>query len=160
MRGIEGGSTMESGVPAPRGESTELRAAQPADVTWERLQDQMGWFDRKSGVAQRQFKRLKMATLILAAGLPVVIAAGAPDWIPATMGALVAVIEGAQQLFKFQENWISYRAVCESLRREQYLYLAHAGHYAHAEDVDILLAEQVEKITSQENALWAERETA
>ncbi|NEB01486.1 DUF4231 domain-containing protein [Streptomyces sp. SID13726] len=149
---------MESRVPASRGEPAELRAAQPADVTWERLQDQLGWFDRKSGSAQRSFKRLKMATLILAAGLPVAIAASAPDWIAAAMGALVAVIEGAQQLFKFQENWISYRAVCESLRREQYLYLARAGHYADVEDADVLLAEQVEKITSQENALWAERE--
>ncbi|MEV8313492.1 DUF4231 domain-containing protein [Streptomyces sp. NPDC059900] len=149
---------MEPGVPAARSEPTGLRAAQPANITWERLQDQMGWFDRKSSAAQRQFKRLKMVTLALAAGLPVAVAASAPNWVVAAMGALVAVIEGAQQLFKFQENWIRYRAVCESLRREQYLYLAHGGHYAEAENADVLLAEQVEKITSQENALWAERE--
>ncbi|WP_189867437.1 DUF4231 domain-containing protein [Streptomyces poonensis] len=148
---------MEPGVPATRSEPRELRAARPADVTWERLQDQMGWFDRKSGYGQRQFKRLKMATLALAAGLPVAVAASAPHWAVAAMGALVAVIEGAQQLFRFQENWINYRAVCESLRREQYLYLARAGHYAGVEDADILLAEQVEKITGQENTLWAER---
>lgn len=76
------------------------------------------------------------------------------------MGSLIAVIEGAQQLFKFQENWINYRSVCENLRREQYLYLARAGHYADAPDVDILLAESVERILGQESTHWAERETA
>jgi diacylglycerol kinase family enzyme len=101
-----------------------------------------------------------LATLLLAAGLPVTVAASAPSWIPAAMGALIAVIEGAQQLFKFQENWINYRSSCENLRREQYLYLARAGHYAGATDAVALLAESVERILGQETSHWAERETA
>lgn len=150
----------EPDIPAARGGPAEPRAARPADVTWKRLQDQLDWFDRRSGLAQRRFKQLKLATLMLAAGLPVTIAASAPSWIPALMGALVAVIEGAQQLFKFQENWINYRSVCESLQREQYLYLARAGHYAEAAAVDTLLAEMVERIIGQETTHWVEREAA
>ncbi len=53
----------------------------------------------------------------------VAVAASAPGWVAAAIGALVAVIEGAQQLYKFQENWISYRSTCEALRHERYLYL-------------------------------------
>ncbi|KOG33716.1 DUF4231 domain-containing protein [Streptomyces resistomycificus] len=136
------------------------RGARSAEVTWERLQDQMTWFDRKSSHAQRRFKQLKLSTLLLAAGLPVVVAASAPTWIAALMGAMIAVIEGAQQLFKFQENWINYRSSCENLRREQYLYVARAGHYAQAADVDVLLAESIERILSNETTHWAERETA
>ncbi|MEU6377850.1 DUF4231 domain-containing protein [Streptomyces sp. NPDC046909] len=146
-------------VPEPRRNEPDQSAEKRADATRKRLEGQIKWFDDKSVSAQRQFKRLKMATLILAAGLPVAVAAGAPDWIVALMGALVAVIEGAQQLFKYQENWISYRSVCESLRREDHLYQARAGRYAKADDPDLLLAEQLEKLTSKENALWAERET-
>lgn len=69
---------VESGFPAARSGQAEPRAARPADVTWQRLQDQMAWFDRRSGHAQRNFKQLKLATLLLAAGLPVIIAASAP----------------------------------------------------------------------------------
>ncbi|MFD3619716.1 DUF4231 domain-containing protein [Streptomyces sp. NPDC058676] len=148
----------EPGIPAARGGPVEPRAARPADVTWDRLQDQLHWFDRKSSLAQRRFKQLKLATLMLAAGLPVTVAASAPNWIPALMGALVAVIEGAQQLFKFQENWINYRSVCENLRREHYLYLARAGHYGDTADIDTLLAEMVERIVGQETTHWVERE--
>ncbi|GAA4012151.1 hypothetical protein GCM10022232_62440 [Streptomyces plumbiresistens] len=149
---------VEPDIPAARGGPAEPRSARPADVTWDRLQNQLDWFDRKSALAQRRFKQLKLATLMLAAGLPVTVAASAPNWIPALMGALVAVIEGAQQLFKFQENWINYRSVCESLRREQYLYLARAGHYGDTADVDTLLAEMVERIIGQETTHWVERE--
>jgi hypothetical protein len=150
---------VEPGVPTPRSEPVELRTERPADVTWKRLQEQIDWFDRKSGSAQRRFKQLKVATLTLAAGLPVVVAASAPTWVAALMGALIAVIEGAQQLFNFQENWINYRSACESLIREQYLYLARSGRYADVADADVVLAEAVERIVSHENSHWAERET-
>ncbi|MER5211618.1 DUF4231 domain-containing protein [Streptomyces sp. NPDC002838] len=99
---------------------------------------------------QRGFRLLKLATLLLAAGLPVTVAASAPTGVAALMGGLIAVIGGAQQLFKFQESRINYRSVCENLRREQHLYLARAGHYADAPDGDILLAESVERIHGQE----------
>ncbi len=46
------------------------RGVSPADSTWARLEDQIGWYDRKSGQAQQAFKWLKLATLALAAGLP------------------------------------------------------------------------------------------
>ncbi|UNO38652.1 DUF4231 domain-containing protein [Streptomyces sp. MST-110588] len=152
----------QSGVPGPREDRENrqdrqlLRTADPADITWERLQDQIGWYDRKSGTAQQWFKRLKLATLALAAGLPVAVAASAPSWTVALMGALVAVIEGAQQLYKYQENWIGYRSVCEALRHEQYLYLAHAGPYGDPTAADTVLAERVEALTSQENTQWAQ----
>ncbi|NUS22614.1 MAG: DUF4231 domain-containing protein [Streptomyces sp.] len=147
-------------VPAARGTSPDRREEKPADVVWQRLQEQIRWFDKKSESAQHQFRRLKMATLVLAAGIPVAVAASAPNWVAALMGALVAVVEGTQQLFKYQENWISYRSVCENLRREEHLYLAHAGPYATAQNPELLLAEQVERLGSQETTQWAERETA
>jgi Protein of unknown function (DUF4231) len=141
--------------PGSRVPGAGLRGLSPADTKWTRLQDQIEWYDRKSGRAQSWFKRLKLATLVLAAGLPVAVAASAPGWLVAAMGALVAVLEGVQQLYKFQENWITYRSTCEALRHEQYLYLAGAGPYAQAGSRDALLAERIEGLVSQEHAKWA-----
>jgi Protein of unknown function (DUF4231) len=64
------------------------------------------------------------------------------------------VIEGIQQVYQFHANWLSYRATCEGLKREKFLYLAKAGPYASATDSDVLLAERVEALISEENTKW------
>jgi len=64
-------------------------------------------------------------------------------------------LEGVQQLFQFQQNWVSYRSTCEALKHEKFLYLATAGPYATAERPQALLAERVEGLVSQEHAKWA-----
>ena len=64
-------------------------------------------------------------------------------------------MEGVQQLFQFQQNWVSYRSTCEALKHEKFLYLATAGPYATAERPQALLAERVEGLVSQEHAKWA-----
>lgn len=38
-----------------------------------------------------------------------------------------------QQLFQFQQNWITYRATAEALKHEQFLFLSEAGPYAGAQ---------------------------
>jgi hypothetical protein len=43
---------------------------------------------------------------------------------------------------------------CEELRHEKYLWIAKAGHYADAKDLDRLLAERVESLISTEHANW------
>ena len=46
------------------------------DVTWERLEDQLGWYDRKSRDNQRRYQWLKLLELAVAAALPVVTGVG------------------------------------------------------------------------------------
>jgi Protein of unknown function (DUF4231) len=41
-----------------------------------------------------------------------------PPWLTGSVGALIAVLEGLQQLNQYQQNWIRYRSTCESLKRE------------------------------------------
>jgi hypothetical protein len=133
----------------------------PAGPTWERLEDQVGWYDRKSGEAQRAYKRLKVLQLLAAAAIPVVAVAEANAWITAAVGGVVLVLEGLQQLGQYQHNWITYRSTCEALRHEKFLYLAAAGPYARSPHPVRLLAEQIEGLVSQEHARWtAAREDA
>jgi hypothetical protein len=126
-----------------------------SDPTWARLEDQLDWYDRKSQGAQRAYKRVKIAQLVLAAGVPVAVASAVPDVVTATLGGLVVVLEGVQQLYQWQTNWVLYRSTRESLAHEKFLYLAGAGPYSgpHRRRV---LAERVEGLVSQEHAKWTE----
>lgn len=124
------------------------------DATMARLEDQINWYDAKSGSAQRWFKGLKVLTIVSAAVVP--LAAGLA-WHPVVVGAigvLIVIAEGIQQLNQYQHNWITYRSTCEALKHEKFLFLAEAGPYASADDPSKLLAERVESLVSQEHAKW------
>jgi hypothetical protein len=125
------------------------------DPTWDRLLDQLAWYDRKSVAAQQAYKRVKIAQLLLAAAVPVAVAGAVPGVVTALLGALVVVLEGVQQLFQWQTNWVLYRSTCESLKHEKFLYLAGAGPYSGPQPGRVL-AERVEGLVSQEHAKWTE----
>jgi hypothetical protein len=130
-------------VPAPAAE----------DPTWERLEDQLAWYDRKSGENQRCYKWLKLLELAVAGALPVVAGVQSPVWVTGGLAAVIVVLEGAQHLYQFQEHWITYRSTAEALKHERYLYLAKAGPYVD-EDRHWQLAERLEGLISQEHAKW------
>ncbi len=143
------GTATDEQVSGPRAvDSTESPAL-------ERVRDQIGWYDRKSRYNQRWFKALKTCQIVAAAAIPVAATGSVPDWIIGAAGALIVVLESVQQLQQYQQNWITYRATCERLKHEKFLYLSRAGSYATAADPDTLLAERVEGLVSQEHAAWA-----
>jgi hypothetical protein len=109
-----------------------------ANVTMERLEDQINWYDRRSMNDQRYFKWMKAIVILVVGGL----------------GVLIVVIEGLQQLYQFQANWLNYRSTCEALKHEKFLFLAKAGPYTAAMDAHVLLAERIEFLVSQERAKW------
>jgi len=127
----------------------------PESPALERVRDQIGWYDRKSQHNQRWFKALKTCQIVAAAAIPVAATASVSDWLIGAAGALIVVLESLQQLQQYQQNWITYRATCERLKHEKFLYVARAGPYAAAGDPDVLLAERVESLVSQEHAAWA-----
>lgn len=125
----------------------------PEDPTWDRLEDQIRWYDSKSGENQRRYKWLKLLELAVAAALPVVAGTGSPVLVTGTLAAVIVVLEGAHHLYQFQERWITYRSTAEALKHERYLYLAKAGPYLRA-DRHQQLAERIEGLISQEHAKW------
>jgi hypothetical protein len=127
---------------------------QAADATKARLEDQIGWYDKKSGYCQRMFKGLKLLTIAAAAVIPLFAGLDAPPWATGAMGALVVVFEATQQLNQYHANWMAYRSTAEALKHEKYLHLALAGPYADAANPDSLLAERIEGLVSQEHAKW------
>ncbi len=125
-----------------------------ADPTLERLEDQIGWYDRKSIANQNMFKLFKVIE-ITSAGLVPLFSGLKWPWVAGSLGALIAILEGLLHLNQYQYNWITYRSTCETLKHEKYLFLAGAGPYAAAANPHMLLAERIESLVSQEHAKWA-----
>ena len=128
----------------------------------ERVDDQIDWYDRKSLSNHRWYKRLRTTQLIAAALIPFLTGYLAPE-MPATkvvvglFGAGIAVITATLDLYKFQEHWIQYRTVCESLKKEKYLFLTNSGPYGTEPTTDFqTLVQRVEALISKENSSWAQ----
>jgi hypothetical protein len=125
------------------------------DVTLDRLQDQIEWYDKKSVSSQKAFKYLKICSISAAAVIPVFASMARFSSVTAGLGVLIVILEGLQQLNQYHANWISYRSTCEALKHEKFLYLAKASAYSTARDPHSLLAERIESLVSQEHAKWA-----
>jgi Protein of unknown function (DUF4231) len=136
------------------------------DPTWDRMEDQIDWYDRKSIRYQKIYKRIKIIEIIAAAAIPFLSAldisvggkGGSGHLVSVTIGVLgilITILEGVLQLNQYQQNWIAYRSTCESLKHEKYTYLAKAAPYKDAPDPHALLAERAEALISQEHAKWA-----
>jgi len=129
----------------------------PEKITLARLEDQTGWYSRKSKRAQRIYKTIKVIEIVAAALIPLLAGCnfGRHEAVVGGLGVLITILEGFLQLNQYQQVWTIYRATSEALTHEQFLYLAKAGPYA-AEGVNppVLLALRIETIMSQENIKW------
>ncbi len=142
--------------------STKDESSVPEEIirhpAWMRLNDQLQWYDQKSGSKQRWYKTIKAVQLVLAASIPIFSLVGI-SWarlITAVLGAGVAILEGVQQLGQYHDLWINYRSTAEHLKHEKYLFLAESGPYRNLEVKEALklLAERVEERVSTEHARW------
>jgi len=145
-------------MPAKQEETPKVPEKAKDHVAWHRLNNQIEWYDRKSGSNQFWYKWIKLAQLVLAALIPVLSLVEVPwwRWITAALGGLIVVLEGVQQLWQFNNLWITYRSTAEQLKHEKYLFLAFSGHYSdlNTDEALKLLSERVEEQVSTEHAKW------
>jgi hypothetical protein len=122
---------------------------------YDRLEQQISWYDRKSGNAQRYCKLTKYFTIIAAAAIPVIALYGQKE-VVAALASMIAILEGASQVNQWQHNWITYRSTCEALRHEKYTYIERADPYDIDDDKNArkLLVERVESLISTEHSKW------
>ena len=124
----------------------------------ERLEDQIDWYDKKSQANQRWFKNLRITEIVCAALIPFI--AGFSQLVPygelviGMLGVVIAICAGLSALNKYQENWLTYRTTCETLRHEKYLFLTGCTPYD-SEKSFRLFVERVESLISKENSLWS-----
>jgi hypothetical protein len=131
----------------------------PQDYIDQRINDQIGWYDRRSITNKRWFKRLRFAEIVAAATIPFLSGFAAQSFpVQIAIGALgvfVAVIASLLGLLQLQVHWIEYRATAESLRKEKFLFLTQTDPY-NKDDAFHLLVQRVEALLSKENTEWVQ----
>ncbi len=126
----------------------------------ERLQDQIDWYGKKSETNQCWYRALRIAELIFAAAIPLVVSQITVSTLSlkvfaAALGVLIMILTGLISLFRFQELWIEYRSTCETLKHEKYLYLTRSGPYG-TDAVFHILVDRVESLLSKEHSVWVQ----
>jgi Protein of unknown function (DUF4231) len=124
------------------------------DRVMERLDDQIDWYARSTRRNRLGHWICRLASLTMAAAVPITAAFQDATLVPALLGAGIVVAEGSHELFRFQQNWAQFAATAEGLKREKYLFLAQGGPYRRSKDREALLAERVEALVSSETSLW------
>jgi len=123
----------------------------------DRLINQLNWYSKKSQYNQKYHKSLKIIEIVSASIIPFVAGMNEnipySNWILGISGILIAVITAISALCKFQENWIQYRTISETLKHEKYLYLTKVYPYDSSSSFD-LLVKRVESLISKENTQW------
>lgn len=80
---------------------------------FERLEDQLSWYDKKSIETQKWYKRLKISEIIAAAIIPFKAALDGFAILTGILGVLIVILIGIQSLNQYHDNWISYRSTAE-----------------------------------------------
>ena len=131
-----------------------METMMPRDVALNRLEDQIGWYDRKSIASQAQYKRLTFVATVAAALVPLFAGASVDRWVTGGVGVLVLACNLLLKLNGYELNWLNYRSTCEALKHEKFLFLAMAGPYKDPDTSVTELAERVESQVSVEHAKW------
>jgi hypothetical protein len=123
-----------------------------------RVDNQIEWFCNKSQSNQKTFKILRLAEVIFAAAIPILVGHisdgdTALKIAVGILGAAIAVISGLLAIYKHQENWIHYRTVSEVLKREKFLFLTKTLPYEKSDPYG-LFVKTIENILSKENNRW------
>ncbi len=155
----------EAGMPERWGKLPEPPAAtdpQEEAATLKRLDESVAWYERGAGRNGNLFKTFKVVTLASGAAIPVLVGIGltVPTWaaiapaVAGILGALIVVVEGLQQLFQWQHNWLAYRSTADALKSEGALFAARAGVYEGVTHPHKLLASRVEQLLGGDNQSW------
>jgi hypothetical protein len=135
----------------------------PNDSVVQYAQEMLAWYDKAANRNRLSFYLLKCVQLVLAAAIPVFsLLPQIRDVQPilsGVAGALLVILEGFQQTFQFQQQWVQYRASWSTLKSEEYLFRAQAGPYKGGAGAEALFAERIADLVSSENKTWQLRAT-
>lgn len=129
-----------------------------------RYRDQCTWYDDKAGFNKRWYYRLQTMVIGVSATITLTIAVGVYfediRWIrlvALALGATVTVFTALLKVYRFQEQWLSYRGTAEALKKEEHLLMAGLGEYGASQSPRQLFVDRVENLVWKQNAQWLDR---
>lgn len=150
--------------------TTDIQPARPAKEPWwltiqhpdnvllpVNVVERGRWYQKQMRNARIKSHTADTCILVLTAGVPFAVAAHAPGWVAALLGALAAVATGLRQVFGWQKNWSSFAVASEQIEAEIVRFGYGIGDYQDAATAAGRLAERVENITAAETGAWVQR---
>ena len=124
----------------------------------ERYENQVQWYDSRSRSNKFYYHIAQWVAIVVSASLPVLIVMVPEDkkMISIIPSVILAILTTALKTFKFQENWLNYRTIAETLKKEKHYYIAGANGYDDVDSREQHFVERVETLISRENTLWLE----
>lgn len=113
----------------------------------------ISWYDNKSKWNKKLYYLFQIILIVFAAITPI-LAVIDLKWFTTISSAIVAISASLIKFLKLEENWLNYRTICETLRKEQYLFSSSISDYNNCENKEKLFVDRVESLISRENTLW------
>lgn len=126
------------------------------DLVWMAYRSQFAYFSRGARLNRIAYQASKIAAIIVAAAVTICAALSVTAWVTASLGGIVVVIQGLQQLFQWQMNWITARQSSETMRQHGLAYAAGMAPYD-GPDRRERLSELMRDVALAENRTWAGR---
>ncbi|MDM7953934.1 MAG: DUF4231 domain-containing protein [Cyanobium sp. CZS 25K] len=124
-----------------------------------RVDDQLSWLSRASKANKRVFLSLQIFEILLGNSITIFSPLAARvSWAPlaiAVAGGGIALSGGWLALSRNQENWVRYRSLSESLKREKDLFLTGSPPYDQGETSFKHFVTATEALMIEERAGWA-----
>lgn len=130
----------------------------PEEYLEKRLRVQQKYHSQKASKAKSMFHWLSVLVLIISALIPILttfldVNSLIVKSIIATLSGTITVISGIQSLFKYQEIWVNYRVISESLKKLDFMYTTKTPPYDQANSFN-LLVENCESILGGAKDDW------
>lgn len=120
-----------------------------------RYLDQIKWYSIRASKNKNSYVFFQWGVIVLSAVIPVLIVVlNNLTWLTVLLSIFLAIGTAALKTFKFQENWMNYRMISETLKKEKYFYDADLDDYANAKDKKSVFVERVESLISKEHSFW------
>src|SRR5205823_5015844 len=128
----------------------------PAEYMQQRVDQYIGWYDRKAVGAKSNYLRMRALSVVGGAIVPVLVNVHIPYVSIATtiISLAVVVVVSLESVFHYREQWKNYRSTEQYLSREKVLFLTAEGPYKKLarDQAFILFVERVEAAIASENA--------
>ncbi len=131
------------------------------DFVNNRYKKSIEWYDKKSQSNKKLYVSFQTLLIIFSAMTPVLFAIDFGivghdylKWIAVITAIVVSISVSSLRIFKLHDNWITYRSICETLKKEINFFNADIHEYSNCDDKQALFVERVESLISKEHNLW------
>ena len=133
-------------------------AAMPAPSPASRVCDDLiAWYGTHAARARDRYRILEMALLIVGASISVAALAWPGNGVPAAvLGSIVVVLTGLRQVFHWQENYVRFTRVWQTLKQERRRYDVGEPPYNDPALRDRKLMDVVNTVEAQDTQGWAQ----